>query len=134
MVGIDGPGFYTSRKVFSESGLMYGAASRPIPISRPRPRTMTTLCSKKEDPKVDLPVGERLYLGLDFGTSGARFALIDKQGTIHAEGKREYPLYMVPFFVLTFYFLKWVRTQKRHEFFCWYNKVSVNVTSISNLS
>ncbi|XP_030478927.2 D-ribulose kinase isoform X1 [Cannabis sativa] len=49
--------------------------------------------------KVDLKlgpssVGERLYLGMDFGTSGARFALIDKQGTIHAEGKREYPLYM----------------------------------------
>lgn len=38
---------------------------------------------------------ERLYLGMDFGTSGARYALIDKQGQIHAEGKREYPLYMV---------------------------------------
>ncbi|XP_057544682.1 D-ribulose kinase [Amaranthus tricolor] len=37
---------------------------------------------------------ERLYLGMDFGTSGARYALIDKQGQIHAEGKREYPLYM----------------------------------------
>ncbi|KAF8410515.1 hypothetical protein HHK36_003046 [Tetracentron sinense] len=35
-------------------------------------------------------VGEQLYLGMDFGTSGARYALIDKQGTIHAEGKREY--------------------------------------------
>ncbi|XP_056160941.1 D-ribulose kinase isoform X3 [Syzygium oleosum] len=39
-------------------------------------------------------IGERLYLGMDFGTSGARFALIDKQGNIHAEGKREYPEYM----------------------------------------
>ncbi|EEF49476.1 xylulose kinase, putative [Ricinus communis] len=38
--------------------------------------------------------GERLYLGMDFGTSGARYALIDKQGSIHSEGKREYPLYM----------------------------------------
>ncbi|TYI99648.1 hypothetical protein E1A91_A13G031800v1 [Gossypium mustelinum] len=37
---------------------------------------------------------ERLYLGMDFGTSGARYALIDKQRTIHAEGKREYPNYM----------------------------------------
>ncbi|XP_058098677.1 D-ribulose kinase isoform X1 [Magnolia sinica] len=33
----------------------------------------------------------QLYLGMDFGTSGARYALIDKQGRIHAEGKREYP-------------------------------------------
>lgn len=35
---------------------------------------------------------ERLYLGMDFGTSGARFAVIDKEGTIHAQGKKEYPL------------------------------------------
>ncbi|PIA55949.1 hypothetical protein AQUCO_00700337v1 [Aquilegia coerulea] len=34
---------------------------------------------------------EKLYLGMDFGTSGARYALIDKQGSIHAQGKREYP-------------------------------------------
>ncbi|KAJ6346072.1 hypothetical protein OIU78_008667 [Salix suchowensis] len=40
-------------------------------------------------------VGERLYLGMDFGTSGARYALIDKQGTIHSEGKREYPVLML---------------------------------------
>lgn len=39
-------------------------------------------------------LGGRLYLGMDFGTSGARFALIDKQGTTHAEGKRDYPLFM----------------------------------------
>lgn len=38
--------------------------------------------------------GERLYLGLDFGTSGARFAIIDKDGIIQAEAKREYPLYL----------------------------------------
>ncbi|XP_074275445.1 D-ribulose kinase isoform X2 [Silene latifolia] len=37
---------------------------------------------------------EKLYLGLDFGTSGARYALIDKHGLIKAEAKREYPLYM----------------------------------------
>lgn len=43
---------------------------------------------------------ERLYLGMDFGTSGARYALIDKHGTIHADGKREYPLYMVSNFVV----------------------------------
>ena len=65
-------------------------------MSKPRPsyRTMTQ-GSHKDDLEVGPPVGERLYLGMDFGTSGARFALIDKQGTIHAEGKREYPLYMV---------------------------------------
>lgn len=51
--------------------------------------------SREGNPEVGLQVGERLYLGMDFGTSGARFALIDKRGTIHAEGKREYPLYKV---------------------------------------
>ena len=39
--------------------------------------------------------GNRLYLGMDFGTSGARFALINKDGDVCAEGKREYPLYKV---------------------------------------
>lgn len=43
----------------------------------------------------DFESGKKLYLGLDFGTSGARYALIDNEGSIHAEGKREYPLYMV---------------------------------------
>lgn len=42
-----------------------------------------------------VPLGEkRLYLGMDFGTSGARFAIIDKEGAVHAEGKREYPCIM----------------------------------------
>lgn len=40
---------------------------------------------------------EKLYLGLDFGTSGARFAVIDIGGTIQAEAKRHYPLYSVLF-------------------------------------
>lgn len=35
--------------------------------------------------------GEPLYLGIDFGTSGARYALVDKHGAIHSEGKRTYP-------------------------------------------
>ncbi|KAF4375456.1 hypothetical protein F8388_024115 [Cannabis sativa] len=63
---------------------------------RPRFRAMSHgIGSSKVDLKLGpSSVGERLYLGMDFGTSGARFALIDKQGTIHAEGKREYPLYM----------------------------------------
>lgn len=44
---------------------------------------------------VDLEEGTKLYLGMDFGTSGARYALINEEGAIRAEGKREYPLYMV---------------------------------------
>lgn len=44
--------------------------------------------------KDDVQVGERLYLGMDFGTSGARFALIDKDGTILSKGKKEYPKFM----------------------------------------
>lgn len=43
---------------------------------------------------VDSNVEKRLFLGMDFGTSGARYALIDKQGQIQAEAKRQYPLYM----------------------------------------
>ncbi|CAN4119723.1 unnamed protein product [Withania somnifera] len=42
---------------------------------------------------VEFEIGKKLYLGMDFGTSGARYALIDREGNIHAEGKREYPLY-----------------------------------------
>ncbi|KAB1207360.1 hypothetical protein CJ030_MR7G017456 [Morella rubra] len=61
-------------------------------VSKRRPRRMIS-ATPKSNPEVGLQVGERLYLGMDFGTSGARFALIDKRGTIHAEGKRVYPLY-----------------------------------------
>ncbi|EPS69192.1 hypothetical protein M569_05575, partial [Genlisea aurea] len=38
---------------------------------------------------------EKLYLGMDFGTSGARFALVDEEGKLHAEGTREYPLFKI---------------------------------------
>lgn len=38
---------------------------------------------------------ENLYLGMDFGTSGARFTVIDEQGEIKAQGKREYPPFIV---------------------------------------
>lgn len=71
--------------------------------ARPRHRTLACFRSSKDNPEPGSPFGERLYLGMDFGTSGARFALIDKQGTIHAEGKREYPLFMVGIIFL-FYF------------------------------
>lgn len=65
-------------------------------VNRPRPRNMnlTMRSSSKDDGQVNR---ERLYLGMDFGTSGARFALIDKHGTIHSEGKKEYPQFMVRF-------------------------------------
>ncbi|XP_022747527.1 uncharacterized protein LOC111297148 isoform X3 [Durio zibethinus] len=58
-----------------------------------RRRTMVIGC-KKENQEVGFQASERLYLGMDFGTSGARYALIDKQGTIHAEGKRVYLQYV----------------------------------------
>ncbi|KAJ3678464.1 hypothetical protein LUZ60_002267 [Juncus effusus] len=45
-------------------------------------------CSMKQDQK---DINKQLYLGIDFGTSGARYALIDKDGTIHSEKKRTYP-------------------------------------------
>ncbi|KAK9287154.1 hypothetical protein L1049_015565 [Liquidambar formosana] len=79
-------GHCSTRKSFSRTGL-YNT------VNKPRPRMMT-LRSNKDNPEADIPVAERLYLGMDFGTSGARYALIDKQGTIHSEGKREYPVDM----------------------------------------
>uniref|UniRef100_A0A2P2K887 D-ribulose kinase n=1 Tax=Rhizophora mucronata TaxID=61149 RepID=A0A2P2K887_RHIMU len=62
---------------------------------RSRGRVMMALGSNKFDKESDIVrVGERLYLGMDFGTSGARYALIDKHGTIHSEGKKEYHHFM----------------------------------------
>ncbi|KAF9603657.1 hypothetical protein IFM89_037316 [Coptis chinensis] len=59
------------------------------------------LTNKRKNKKVIMSLGktedgvsqlkEKLYLGMDFGTSGARYALIDKHGNIHSQGKREYP-------------------------------------------
>lgn len=46
---------------------------------------------KQQDHQGRLGSSRPLYLGIDFGTSGARYALIDKQGAIHSEGKRTYP-------------------------------------------
>lgn len=44
----------------------------------------------RQNPGADGAAGTPLYLGIDFGTSGARYALIDRQGAIHSEGKRAY--------------------------------------------
>ncbi|KAL5713397.1 D-ribulose kinase [Ranunculus cassubicifolius] len=46
---------------------------------------------KTEVINMSLLSSEKLYMGMDFGTSGARYALIDNQGNIHAQGKRTYP-------------------------------------------
>nr|GLL23629.1 uncharacterized protein LOC109161468 [Ipomoea trifida] len=66
-------------------------------LDKPRPRTVISMNSKV-DSVADSQAGKRLYLGMDFGTSGARFALIDDDGNMRAEGKREYPLYMTKWF------------------------------------
>ncbi|XP_057501018.1 D-ribulose kinase isoform X3 [Actinidia eriantha] len=69
---------------------------RPTSPKNDKAKTrIMTFGSSKDKADIDLEVGERLYLGMDFGTSGARYALIDKEGAIRAEGKREYPLYTV---------------------------------------
>ncbi|XP_034681956.1 D-ribulose kinase isoform X2 [Vitis riparia] len=60
--------------------------------TKAKARMMMNPGSNKDDGEFSGQVGHRLYLGMDFGTSGARFVLIDKQGTIQAQGKREYPL------------------------------------------
>lgn len=53
--------------------------------------------NNKKRSEVSVGASERLYLGLDFGTSGARFAIVNNLGTIQAEAKRHYPLYSVAF-------------------------------------
>ncbi|XP_057966137.1 D-ribulose kinase isoform X2 [Malania oleifera] len=67
--------------------------SRVLLFEKSRARIMS-FGSSRDNPGVELKAGERLYLGMDFGTSGARYALIDKRGMIHAEGKRAYPLFI----------------------------------------
>lgn len=70
------------------------SGNRLCNTARKRRETAMSLGSNKDRPEVVVESGDqRLYLGLDFGTSGARFAAIDKDGTIQAEAKREYPLY-----------------------------------------
>ncbi|XP_042063914.1 D-ribulose kinase [Salvia splendens] len=71
---------YNARKSFSINNNSKSEASK--------------LIMRSVNMDVDVEVGEKLYLGMDFGTSGARYALINKEGEIHAEGKREYPLSM----------------------------------------
>lgn len=80
-------GFCNWKKPFKKTQLY-----KPETKAKARMMMMKNPGSSNDDGEV----GHKLYLGMDFGTSGARFALIDKQGTIQAQGKREYPLlYMV---------------------------------------
>lgn len=86
-------------------------------LSNPRSRTsvfntvdkckvrMPNHCKSKGNGAADIEAREHLYLGMDFGTSGARYALIDKEGNMHAEGKREYPLINVSTPILISYFV-----------------------------
>ncbi|RWR81764.1 Carbohydrate kinase [Cinnamomum micranthum f. kanehirae] len=71
---------------FSRNGLC-------IMVNRMSVRMMA-LSGSRESSSSGEQVGKPLYLGMDFGTSGARYVLIDKQGTVHAEGKREYPKFI----------------------------------------
>ncbi|KAE9447330.1 hypothetical protein C3L33_20788, partial [Rhododendron williamsianum] len=80
-------GHYSSKKLISRTGQLL------VNEDKPRAKIMT-FGSSKDEVDVPLEAGERLFLGMDFGTSGARYAVIDKDGTIRAEGKRDYPLYM----------------------------------------
>ncbi|MBA0751397.1 hypothetical protein Gogos_000325 [Gossypium gossypioides] len=82
------PGCCSSRKLNVRTHPWEKSVEKSVKL-----RTMVVGC-KIENQEMGFQASERLYLGMDFGTSGARYALIDKQGTIHAEGKREYPNYM----------------------------------------
>lgn len=46
-----------------------------------------------------MTVGEEnkkmLFLGMDFGTSGARYVVIDEDGVICAEAKKDYPPHQI---------------------------------------
>ncbi|XVF01025.1 hypothetical protein REPUB_Repub04eG0052200 [Reevesia pubescens] len=82
------PGCCTSRKSNARTRPCKNSIEKSV-----KERTIVVGC-KKENQEVGFQASERLYLGMDFGTSGARYVLIDKQGSIHAERKREYPQYM----------------------------------------
>lgn len=54
--------------------------------------TMTIVGAERNQYHTDdhFQEGTKFYLGIDFGTSGARYTLIDNQGLIHSERKRSY--------------------------------------------
>ncbi|KAF8690749.1 hypothetical protein HU200_041133 [Digitaria exilis] len=65
---------------------------RRAQIRAATPSSRITMLSRQQNPgrASDGAAGTPLYLGIDFGTSGARYALIDGRGAIHSEGKRAY--------------------------------------------
>ncbi|TXG64621.1 hypothetical protein EZV62_011615 [Acer yangbiense] len=63
-------------------------------VNKRRPTSMSLMGSSSKNGNGGQVSDQRLYLGMDFGTSGARFAIIDKHGMIFSEAKREYPKYM----------------------------------------
>ncbi|XP_074275446.1 D-ribulose kinase isoform X3 [Silene latifolia] len=82
---------------FHQQGKKFVGRKDCVPLNnRARKMSVSSLMGNLEKGKNGGLGGEdeKLYLGLDFGTSGARYALIDKHGLIKAEAKREYPLYM----------------------------------------
>ncbi|XP_010263862.1 PREDICTED: uncharacterized protein LOC104602021 isoform X1 [Nelumbo nucifera] len=81
--------FVSPRPLSPKQGYPHSRKLLPRRISR-----MEVACSSKDGGNSGHEDNRQLYLGMDFGTSGARYALIDDQGTIQAEGKRNYPQYV----------------------------------------
>lgn len=113
-------GYPSPRRKFPPTGLVLNRAV--IKLRRPSSLRPMASVSNGGEPEI----GERLYLGMDFGTSGARFALIDKRGIIRAEGKREYPLFKVcyicfrtPCLVLGLFIFKFVDSESYVLNDCW---------------
>ncbi|XP_071935392.1 D-ribulose kinase-like isoform X2 [Coffea arabica] len=79
----------TSKKLIISSGSVFTIGHK----SKSK-QPMVTFRNSKRDANADFEAGKRLYLGMDFGTSGARYALIDEEGNILAEGKRDYSSFM----------------------------------------
>ncbi|CAN1320106.1 D-ribulose kinase [Linum perenne] len=57
-----------------------------------KPSSLVIMAHETSNSNELLDKEERLYLGMDFGTSGARYALVNKQGKLHSQGKRDYPI------------------------------------------
>ncbi|XP_008810880.1 D-ribulose kinase isoform X2 [Phoenix dactylifera] len=67
---------------------------RCISLAKSRVK-MSSFEDRQDYAEGEIQGSKQLYLGMDFGTSGARYVLVDKQGTIHSERKRTYPLPLV---------------------------------------
>lgn len=81
--------------VFTRKGLP--RIWRHVPVVRTKIR-MTALRNDDYGDKHSVE-NKQLYLGIDFGTSGARYVLVDSHGTFHSEKKRSYPQTVVRFYI-----------------------------------